>query len=155
MTRYERKSFFAVIFFSLIILNGCATKEAVKNVSDEGLLRDKVNAYWNYRVEKNLTKSYEYELPAERLELNNYVRRYSNPMIEYKSFDVKSISMKDGVADVELALSPVVKAPGARPFEHTIIITDRWVKMNDEWYHALKSVNKVTHKKEEGGDTKD
>jgi hypothetical protein len=151
------KRVLSVAILLLVFLPGCGTTKAKHTISDEEGLRERVMAYWNYRVDRDLVKSYEYEVPLDRMTLTNYIRKYSNPMITYKSFSLQSISKKDvDVADVNLTVVPVVKVPGGRAFEHKTIVTERWVRVKDIWYHIPKRVSgNLIHKKEEGGDGKD
>jgi hypothetical protein len=144
------------IIFCLIIFSGCATKETVKSLSDEEVLRERVMAYWNYRVSRELDKAYAYEYPLGKTDLTKYVQVNSNPMMGYKSYEIKTIREKDEVADVELLIVPWVKVPGAKPLEHATTITDRWVKLEKVWYHVSRSPTEgFTQKKEKGGDVKD
>lgn len=146
-------SLYITILF-LIILSGCAKKEVIKTIPDEEVLRDRIVKYWDHKTKKELDKTYEYESPLNKMTLTNYIRKYSNPAIDYKSFELMSIDRQDDdIADVRLKIVPVVKVPGARALEHTTIITERWVKVEDIWYHTSRKVgNKPIQKKEEGGD---
>lgn len=113
-------------------------------------------AFWNYRVTKELDKTYEYEYPLNKASLTKYIEQYSDPVFKYKSFEIKAIREKDDVADVELLIVPWIKVPGAIPFEHVTTITDRWVKFNEVWYHVSGSPTEgFTQKKEKGGDVRD
>ncbi len=138
----------------LIILSGCAKKEVLKTVPDEEILRDRIVRYWDHKIKDELDKSYEYESPLNKMTLTSYIKKYSNPAIDYKSYELMSIDrLDDDIADVQLKIVPVVKVPGARALEHTTIITERWVKVEDIWYHTSQKVsNKPIQKKEEGGD---
>ncbi len=148
---------FPGIFFFLIIFFGCATKEAVKSVSDEEVLKERVTAYWNYRIKGELEKAYDYEYPLAKRPLTTYIAQHESPLLKYKSFELKSIMKNAGdVADVELTILPVVKVPGAKAFEHTLTITERWVKVDEVWYRmGASSKNGVTHEKEKGGDVQE
>lgn len=128
---------FAVIF-SLIIFSGCATKDAVRNLSDEDVLRERVVAYWGHKVNREFVKAYEYEYNPEHKTLERYVLMHSNPAIGFKSFNVESIviNKEDGSADVGLTIVPSLKVPGVRPFEIPKTITERWVRVKESWYHV-------------------
>lgn len=140
----------------LIILLGCAKKDVLKPVQDEEALRDRVVKYWDHKVKEELDKTYEYESPLNKMTLTNYIKKYSNPSLGYKSFELISIDrLDDDIADVRLKIAPVVKVPGAKALELNTIITERWVKVEDMWYHTSKKVsNKPIEKEEEGGDFK-
>jgi hypothetical protein len=47
----------------LIILSGCAKKNAIKQISEEEALRTRIEEFWNYRKKLELDKCYYYEYP--------------------------------------------------------------------------------------------
>lgn len=150
------KTPFLITILFLIILSGCAKKDVLKAVPDEAVLRDRVVKYWDHKIKGELDKTYEYESPLNKMTLTNYIKKYSNPAIGYKNFELMSIDrLDDDIADVQLKIVPVVKVPGARALEHITIITERWVRVEDIWYHTSQKVsNKPIQKDEEGGDVK-
>ncbi|MEW6569609.1 MAG: hypothetical protein AB1390_00320 [Nitrospirota bacterium] len=106
-------------------------------------------AYWNYKIKKEFDKAYEYEYPVAKRSLTTYIAKHANPMLEYKSFELKSMVKKaDHLADVELTVVPVVKVPGMRAFERTITIKERWVKVDEVWYHMEASSSSFTHREQ-------
>lgn len=132
-----------IVFFILFFFYGCATKEAVKQVSDEELLKQTVMIYWKHKIDREFEKAYRYEYVSRinGMSVTKYVELNSKPALTYKSFDLLSIRLRlEDVADVELSVVPVAKAPGAKPFEYPVTITERWVRMDDSWYHAGKGV---------------
>ena len=127
-----------VIFF-LIIFSGCAIKSATKNLSDEEVLRERVTAYWNYRVNLELEKSYEYEYPLTRKMQNlvSYIQSFNVGAVQWKSFDIKKISMEEDTAHVDLALKARLRLPGIRVSEPETVVTDQWARYEGQWYHVL------------------
>src|ERR1700690_3299340 len=79
----------AVVFFSLIIFSGCSIKEAVKNVPDEDILRERVMAYWGYKINEEFDKAYEFEYPLYRKTENavNYIRHF-NPNFHWRKCEI-------------------------------------------------------------------
>jgi len=145
--RFTLASFIGIFF--LIIFLGCAKKEAIRKISDEEILKERVTTYWNHKVKRDFVKAYEYESPlSKEMTATKYVQMHANPALTYKSFEIRSIIKKaDDIADVELMVVPVAKVPGAKPFEHEIAITERWVKVNDTWYHlSRRAAGDFTHK---------
>lgn len=125
--------------FSLTILVGCVTKEARKDISDEEALRQRIMAYWNHKIKQEFDKSYEYEYPIKGITRSRYISRLDSPLIRYKDFSIKSIiKLSDDTAEVEMDILPVLKAPGAKPFEHKTTIKEKWVKWNGLWYHVFQ-----------------
>jgi hypothetical protein len=142
----------------LFFFNGCATKDAIKSVSAEEVLKQRVHEYWGHKINREFGEAYQYEYAyiMKVMPLTKYIELNSNPMITYKSFELKSIGWKrEDVADVELSVVPVAKAPGAKPFEYPVIVTERWVRVNESWYRVGKGMmHNLTQEKEKGGDVK-
>lgn len=128
-----------ITIFFLTILSGCVTKEARKDISDEEILKERVMTYWAYRIQKELDKTYIFEYPLYRKQvtLAKYIKRFDDPSIKFNRADVISIEKREnGVAEVQLKVNVKVKAPAAKPFIYDTILTDRWVRINGEWYHV-------------------
>lgn len=126
-----------LVIFILIISLGCATKDAVRNLSDEDVLRERVIAYWSNRVNRVFDKAFEYEYNLEYKTKERYVGAYSNPTIGVKSFSVDSIMInkEDDSASVSLTIVSILKVPGVKAFEPPMTITERWVRVKELWYH--------------------
>jgi hypothetical protein len=128
-----------LIIFFLIIFSGCAIKSATKNLSDEEVLRERVTAYWSYRIGAELDKCYEYEYPLIRKMQNlvSYIQSFDTATLKWKSFAIKKISMEEDTARVDLALKVRVKLPGITVSEPDAAVTDLWVRHEGQWYHVL------------------
>jgi hypothetical protein len=127
-----------IVIFLLIILSGCATKEALKNVSDEDILRQRVMAYWNYRIQEELNKSYEMEDPLYRKKstLVNYIKNIYTNVVKWKSFNISYINIEEEMADVGLEITANMNLPGIPSGKEIHApIKDRWVKSDGVWYH--------------------
>lgn len=147
-----------IILFPLFFFHGCATKDAIKSISAEEILKQRVHAYWNHKINREFEKAYKYEYvyPLKSMTVTKYIELNANPMITFKSFEIKSISWRlEDVADVELSVIPVAKAPGAKPFEYPVIVTERWVRVDESWYRVGKGImDNLTQEKKKGGDVK-
>ena len=130
---------YAVIFF-LIIFGGCATKEAVKSVSDEEALRERVMAYWNHRIKQELDGTYRFESSFFRktVTLTQYIQRYGNPLTTYKNFEILEVNITDSDrADVKMKVMASFKVPGSPPFAREMTLSEQWVRMEGVWYHVI------------------
>lgn len=133
------KFLYSAIFF-LIIFTGCATKEAVKSVSDEEVLRDRVMAYWNHKVKEEYDLSYDYEDPFYRKRFNRtkYVKSINiDKRVGWKEVRIGDLKMEGDSATVVIKLRMRIGAPSAG-VEQDVAISERWVKVDGLWYHVQK-----------------
>jgi hypothetical protein len=132
----------AVVFFCLIIFSGCYTKENVKNISDEEILKERGSVYWEYLCKGEFDKAYELEYPVYRktVSLTNYIRRFS-PNIKWKNAVIGKVEIKDEVAlmtvvvDTEMRMT-VPKTPAKIDIEPQLQMEEKWIKMEGAWYHV-------------------
>lgn len=130
-----------ISIFFLIIISGCAKKEAIKSLQDEEVLKERVTSYWNHKIKREFDKMYPYEDPLfrKRISLVAYIRQYGSPAMSYTSFKVQDIKMNDAEhAEVKIKTDVRLKVPGAKAFEHDTELTEQWVMIDREWYHVPK-----------------
>lgn len=153
----DRLALAATVF--LLMVSGCFRSAALKELSLEEALRQRVMAYWKFRINEELDKSYSYEHPLYRKQtpITGYVRRYSSPLIRLNSYEITDISLKDADrAAVGLKLNETLKIPGAKPFTHDTILEEQWVKVEGTWYHLIKETHQgAIPEEKKGGDVRD
>ncbi|MDA8105524.1 MAG: hypothetical protein M0Z71_09085 [Nitrospiraceae bacterium] len=134
---------YCIVFFSLIIFSGCSIKETTKNAADTGDLRERVNAYWQYKVKEDFMKSYEYEVPYYRKNVSmvNYIKGINTDVGKYISATPGEIKPQGDSALVEVKLRVRVTLPQMRSEEYNVIITEKWVKSDGMWYHVPEIVD--------------
>jgi hypothetical protein len=131
--------FFAIFF--LLISAGCATKEALKNASDEEELRTRVVSYWNLKIDGEFNKSYEYEDPFYRKTVSvvNYIKGINAASVKWKHAEIRGIKREAAdVAEVDLSLRMEIMLPEreqARRIEQSFPVSDTWVRLDGVWYH--------------------
>jgi hypothetical protein len=144
MKGYKRLRFLVVLLF-LILFSGCAVKGTVKNESDEQVLKDRIMAYWGYKVEEKFDKSYEFEYPVYRKNISmiDYIRGF-RPTMKWTKAEVQTISKQDDAAEVTVKVDTKVnmvipKMPRPAEFENKgLELHERWVKIDGVWYHVPK-----------------
>jgi hypothetical protein len=126
-----------IIIFSLIIFQGCVTKEAVKNVSEEEILRERVTAYWQYKANDEFDKIYEFEAPVykRKVTLVHYIKGFNTNAVKWKKAAIENISMEETSAMVDMNLRVRVKVPAIPAYEYDSLIKEKWVKVDGMWYH--------------------
>lgn len=126
-----------IFIIALIIFSGCAKKEAVKNITDEEVLRARVAEYWNYVMKEDFVKSYDYEdlLFQKSVSTMRYIKMHTEA---FKIKDVKingiSLDGNSGVADITVKVE--IHAPGVKPLVTDSARKDRWGKIDGIWYHV-------------------
>ncbi len=126
-----------IAILSLIILLGCATKETVRNISDEEVLQERVTEYWGYVTKEDYIKSYDYEDPLFRkaVSMNQYIKSY-NEMYKIKEVRRKAVRIEDNSGVVDLSTKIQIHVPGVKPVVVDTEKKDRWGKINGIWYHV-------------------
>lgn len=124
--------------FSLIIFSGCATKEAVKNVSDEDVLRERVMTYWNHKIKKELDRSYEYEDPYYKKKYNmvSYIKSIHTGKAEWSVAKIESLKIDGDSAIVDMKIRMRVVTAPSKNIEHDVPLRETWVKVDGMWYHT-------------------
>jgi hypothetical protein len=120
---------------------GCATKNGIKKVSEEDILRARVTEFWDYRVKLELDKCYYYEYPLlrKKISLVEYLKSFNTELVRWKKYSIKSIEIFDKEnAEVRLDLKVSVKMPSVKRFDDSTEVTEKWVKDDGVWYHVSK-----------------
>ena len=128
-----------ILIFFLIIFPGCAKKEAIKKVSDDDVLRQRVMVYWNAMINEEYEKMYEIEYPLFKKETtrSKYIRFMSNPSMKYDSYEIIDIKRVDAdVSEVNGKVNVTLKPFGAKPLTVDRVLSERWVRVEGEWYHV-------------------
>ncbi len=96
-------------------------------------------AYWNFRIEGEYDKSYEYENPFFRKTVNlvDYIQ-HSGKAVKTKSVKIEGMKIEGDNAGVELMTTIQVSVPDPAISRAVFPqkFTDRWVKADDVWYHV-------------------
>jgi len=132
--------FLFLVIFSLLISTGCA-KNAIKNVSDEEVLRERVMTYWNYKVNEEFDKSYEFEDPFFRKThtMVNYIRGYSGSgRAKWAGVRIQGISIQDDAAKVSLMIKLGIIIGSSPKVSPESMVEDKWIKLDGIWYHITK-----------------
>jgi len=133
-----RLKFIYIVFFFLIIFSGCSIKEATKNGPDGGELRERVATYWQLKVHEDFMKSYEYEAPyyREKTTMINYLRGINTDVVKYLAATPGDMKLDGDSARVDVKVRVRVKPPQMRSEEYSTLLTEKWVKVDDVWYHV-------------------
>ena len=133
-----RSKFIGVAFFFLIIFSGCSIKDAVKSGSDEEILRDRVMTFWDHMIKGEFDKSYEYELPLfrKKTRMVEYIGSFNTVIVQWHSAKVDRIKVEGTSASVDMTVRTEVRLPKIKSVERDSLLTEKWVKADDVWYHV-------------------
>ena len=133
---------FFIVFFCLIFFSGCSIKDTVNTRSDEDVLKERIMAYFNYRINKEFDKTYEYEDPLYRktVSLTRYIQKQGHRQV--KAARIEKLSIEGDKAAVVMTLRVKVRlvsqvGMAAQDIEHDTQVTQTWIKSDGQWYHAL------------------
>ncbi len=126
-----------IIIFLLIIFPGCATKVAVKSTTNEESLRERVMAYWNYKIKQEFDKSYEYEYPLFRKQVNmiNYIRGFHTGKAGWAGARIEEVHVQGDTATVDMKIMIKIFVSSSKNLEHEGFVKEKWVKVDGIWYH--------------------
>lgn len=122
----------------LIIFSGCGTKEALKRISDEDLLRERATMYWNHKVKKEFDKSYAYEYPLFRKQMSvvDYIKGFNTGKASWAGAKIEQVDMQGDSATVGMKIAIQIVVTSSRNLEHETYVEDKWVKVDGVWYHV-------------------
>lgn len=140
-----KKKFTHVVFFFLIIFLGCSIKETVKNAPDEDILRERVMAYWGYKINEEFDKAYEFEYPLYKKSTTmvSYLR-HLNPNFHWRKCEIDAVRIAEDVATVDLKMTNQValhthKSPRSEFEFKDVVVKEQWIKVDGIWYHVPKN----------------
>lgn len=135
----------ATAILCLIILVGCAKKDAIKSMSDEEALRERVQLYWSHVIKEAFDKSYELEHPLYRktVPMVEYIRGV-NVNVKWTRVEIKNVTIGDEAADVELVMdTKLTRIPAYKKDPGDVSMVgnkrkEKWAKVDGIWYHVPK-----------------
>lgn len=104
-------------------------------------------AYCGYLVNREYDKMYpmEYPLYRKNVSLVQYIQQMANPTVKFGSCKVSNIAMDNDRAKVDLSVTMDFKVPGAEVFRYKRGMSDKWVRIDGDWYHVLGGVKTPAH----------
>lgn len=117
----------------VIILAGTGTRwlEPLGLGSDEQLLRWRVDAYWQGRVDGDLEAIAKYQHPEQK--------GIAKPdMLVTDSYDVLGVEIKGDEATATVSIHSHLNHPQLAQRARELRIEDKWVRQNGRWYRALR-----------------
>jgi hypothetical protein len=122
------------ILWLLSISNSLYAAAESVTVPDRGL-EARAQAFWDARVAGDLVTAYEYEKSSQdgTQTLQAYVGSKGN--LNYRSAQVLDVVVGGEEDEARVSVAIEVLVPGY-PGVYKSTIRDRWVKIDDQWYHS-------------------
>ncbi len=95
-------------------------------------------AYWDLKMKGDFDKSYEYEHPVYRktTRMAQYIKGFNTDEVKWLAVKVKGIKVEGTTAWVDLSVRTKVKLPMIRASEADSLLNEKWIKVDDVWYHV-------------------
>lgn len=118
------------LFF--LVYNGC---NSTSRNGGENSLESRVKTFWETRIAGEDIKAYEFEEYSKKgsMSLEQYIRA-RNPALHYKTYKIKGVEESGDNAIVKLDVGYNLSLPTRGQFDMTMEITDRWVRLDGQWY---------------------
>jgi len=109
-------------------------------------LNERIQAYWEARVKRQVERAFEFETPGV-MEKQDYLKKMMATNIAFTKYSIRSIREKADEAEVDLQVEYLL--PGlSRPVSSSLL--DKWVRVEGRWYHLLMRAGEDGATSEEG-----
>ncbi len=121
---------------ALAFLTQCATKPEVKKPDEQQVLRERIEGYWQERINGKIELAYQYEYPAYREKTS--ILQYANPfrLVRYKEAKISELEVEEGRAKAQVLITFVMNAVKLRQKQLQKVEEETWVKDKGVWYHV-------------------
>ena len=149
----KRKCLFSqalILIVSLSLLTSCVSGRYLSGYN-RASLKERVTAYWTYKVRGDFERAYKFEYPLYRkkVTLERYLQRHNAPFIKYNGFEIVKMQQGgDGSFNVKLKVNVSLKAPGSKSFLHDTFLMEKWMKTDGQWFHVPRVFKKFIQEKE-------
>jgi len=105
-------------------------------MTDEEVLRRRVEEYWNYKIKGQWDKAYALESPdyQRRVVLSAYVNQNGRSMVKWEGFNIIETwtSGEEGFVKVDRKYRYALPQTDKAVFDR--VAEEKWVKKDGEWY---------------------
>jgi len=123
-------------FISAVTVLCCTAAIKPPKMTDEEVLRRRVEEYWSYKIKGQWDKAYVYESPdyQRRVALVAYVMRNGRSIVKWEGFNIVEAltSGEEGYAKVDRKYRYLI--PESKRAAFNRVVEEKWVKKDGEWY---------------------
>ena len=108
-------------------------------MSTEEELKARIVTYWDYKVKEEFDKSYAYEEPLYKKNVNpsTYIMELRKKRLKWLGASIEDILIEGELARVKMQLKVKIPFP-PKDFVQEVSLDEKWVKVDGVWYHLLK-----------------
>ena len=137
-----KSSVIAVLSFVIAVcVLQCTPKTQVIKEDEEAALRRRVQEYWSNKIRGEWDKSYPYESPEYRKEVNitTYIGQNSRIPVKWEGFNNVEIwtSGEEGYVKLNIKYRYLIPETTKASFER--LIEEKWIKSKDGGWYRLSS----------------
>ncbi len=125
-----------ILASGLVFLTQCATKPEVKKPDERQVLRERIEGYWQERINAKIELAYQYEYPAYREKTT--ILQYGSPfrLLRYQEAKISELEVEGERAKAQVLVTFVANAVKLRQKQLQKIEEEVWVKEKGVWYHV-------------------
>lgn len=124
---------------AVIVAGGCDRQPAS--------LRERVQAYWEARIQGDAQRAYSFE-SSDAPDQGTYTMFLLRSPVTYRSYTIASVQEQEQEAVVELRMEYVLPDL-SRPV--TSSLTEKWVKVRGQWYRQWPAAESSTSRQQGRG----
>ena len=124
----------ALIIGSLVLLTHCATKPEVTRRDEREVFRERVQEYWQYRVDAKIEQAFQFELPSYREKTS--ILKYGNTykIMKYLEANVSEVQVEGEKGKAQVKTTYIMLFSRLMNKHLTKTEKENWVKIKGVWY---------------------
>ena len=124
----------ALIIGSLVLLTHCATKPEVTRRDEREVFRERVQEYWQHRVDAKIEQAFQFELPSykEKTSILKYGNSYK--IMKYLEANVSEVQVEGEKGKAQVKTTYIMLFSRLMNKHLTKTETENWVKIKGVWY---------------------
>jgi hypothetical protein len=139
--KVREKIILILLLLLVLCITQCSTQKQIIKEDDTAILRRRAQEYWSYKIRGEWDKSYLYESPEYRKEVNitTYIGQNSRIPVKWEGFNNLEIwtSGDEGYMKLNLKYRYLISETTKASFER--LIEEKWIKSKDGGWYRLSS----------------
>jgi hypothetical protein len=124
----------SVLIGSLVALTHCATGPEVTRKDEREAFRERVQAYWQHRVDGKIEQAYQFELPAYREKTSILQYGNSYKIMKYLEANVREVRVEGEKGKAQIGVIYIMLFNRLMNKHLTKTEEENWVNIKGVWY---------------------